>query len=413
MPKLALNFICKNEAHVIQKMLASARPILDLVVAVDTGSTDNTIPLIHAFGQKEGIPVFVFERPFDNFGNSRNHALQRLREVVGQLGWDIDDVWGFNIDCDEILVIDKDFQKSAIQKDIYYITVRSDAESFNRQIFFHLSSPIRWEGPIHELLRWEDPALTKDFVKDLIIASESVGASWKKNLEEKFLHYAKLLTEYIDSGHKEFRWLFYAGESYAGAAWQCPSATRKKEWYLLARKYYQMAMLLPAESTNEQIVLQERLGDVATGLAEDWPVVQEILLHTYAMDPRRAESIAPIIRHYIDQGQWEMGYIFSSFGIRTYHGRDPYGQGVSISEGSLYQWKLLLYHAVCAHQTGRKQEAAAMRREIKNILRNNPDAFRLTDRVYLQQQSPLFLSIRKWRHRLQDRLGLRMAYRSD
>jgi glycosyltransferase involved in cell wall biosynthesis len=42
MGKLALNFICKDESHVIGKMLESAKSITDLIVATDTGSTDGT-----------------------------------------------------------------------------------------------------------------------------------------------------------------------------------------------------------------------------------------------------------------------------------------------------------------------------------------------------------------------------------
>ena len=67
MGKLALNFICKNESHVIEKMLNSAKTITDLIVAVDTGSTDGTQDIIRKFGEENNIPTYVYDRPFDNF----------------------------------------------------------------------------------------------------------------------------------------------------------------------------------------------------------------------------------------------------------------------------------------------------------------------------------------------------------
>jgi glycosyltransferase involved in cell wall biosynthesis len=46
MNKLALNFICKDVSHVIERMLNSSKTITDLIVTVDTGSTDGTQDLI-------------------------------------------------------------------------------------------------------------------------------------------------------------------------------------------------------------------------------------------------------------------------------------------------------------------------------------------------------------------------------
>ena len=56
MPKLALNFICKDEERVIERMLNSSNGILDLIVALDTGSTDRTIELIKKYGVDNNIP---------------------------------------------------------------------------------------------------------------------------------------------------------------------------------------------------------------------------------------------------------------------------------------------------------------------------------------------------------------------
>ena len=41
-PSICLNMIVKNEAHVIARCLASARPLVDAWCIVDTGSSDGT-----------------------------------------------------------------------------------------------------------------------------------------------------------------------------------------------------------------------------------------------------------------------------------------------------------------------------------------------------------------------------------
>src|ERR1700748_1132613 len=119
MNRIALNFICKNESHIIYKMLDSAKPVVDLIVALDTGSTDDTIERIRNYGKENGIPTYVFERPFDNFGNSRNHALDRLRETVTILEWDPAQVWVFRMDCDETIEVDSSFEKEQLRHDYY------------------------------------------------------------------------------------------------------------------------------------------------------------------------------------------------------------------------------------------------------------------------------------------------------
>ena len=72
---------------------------------------DNTIEVIMEFGQKNNIPTYCFEREFDNFSNSRNYALEKLKEVVSELNWNPNDVYHYWIDCDEVMIVDK-FKKS-------------------------------------------------------------------------------------------------------------------------------------------------------------------------------------------------------------------------------------------------------------------------------------------------------------
>lgn len=396
MLKLAINFICKNEGHIVTRMLESARPIIDLVVAVDTGSSDNTIAVIEAFGKKYSIPTFVYTRPFDNFCNSRNHAMDSLREVVPQLGWDPKDVWGFFMDCDEVLLLSQQFRKYTLDQDMYAITLRGEEGTFVRQFLFHLSVKCWWEGPIHEVIIFDDPNVTQGFAEGLAVEFEPKGASWKGDLEAKFLNYTRLLTEYIDQGHSAFRWLYYTGESYTTTAEYCKSPARKKKWEGLAKAYYEKAEMVGAPTSEEKIVLQRRIGENKVAMGEKWPGTQQIFLKAFGLDPRRAESMAQVVTHYMNAKRWELAYLFSLFSTRMYHGRNPFGQGVSQTEDALYQWKMLLYHFICCQESGRIEEAKSASAELTRLTRMEPGSFTFKDLLYIRSNSAFYLSLRKW-----------------
>jgi glycosyltransferase involved in cell wall biosynthesis len=79
--------IVKNEARLIQDCLRSTRDVVDQMVVVDTGSTDDTARLAEAEGAE------VYYHPWrDSFSEARNHSLDYAR---GQ--------WILILDGDEVL----------------------------------------------------------------------------------------------------------------------------------------------------------------------------------------------------------------------------------------------------------------------------------------------------------------------
>jgi len=85
-PRICLNMIVRNEAHIIHELIASVAAHIDSWVIVDTGSTDGTQELIRRLMAERGIPGELFERPWRNFGSNRTEALE-LAQGRGDYIW--------------------------------------------------------------------------------------------------------------------------------------------------------------------------------------------------------------------------------------------------------------------------------------------------------------------------------------
>src|SRR5437879_6964818 len=88
MPALSVIIITKNEAHRIRRCLENLQ-WADEIVVVDSGSSDDTLSICKEFTEN------VFVRPFDNFSNQKNAALDL---ASGE--------WALSIDADEVVTAD-------------------------------------------------------------------------------------------------------------------------------------------------------------------------------------------------------------------------------------------------------------------------------------------------------------------
>ncbi len=86
-PLISACMIVKNEEHFLPQCLRSIRDLVDEIVIVDTGSTDNTIQIAERFGAR------IYRHPWENdFSKHRNQSLSYAKGD-----------WIFVIDADEKL----------------------------------------------------------------------------------------------------------------------------------------------------------------------------------------------------------------------------------------------------------------------------------------------------------------------
>jgi len=356
-------------------MLDSVIPITDLIVAVDTGSIDDTINKIYQFGKENNIPAYVFDRPFDNFCNSRNYALKKLIEVVHQLNWNLDSTWGFTLDCDEVMNFSSTFSKEDITLDFHNVIVIDEKIQFKRNLLFRLSKDFIWEGPIHEFIKYDFNSASQSVIRDIIVTHGHDGSSWKGDLESKFLNYANHLQKHIEEGHRDIRWSFYIGESYSAAAHQCKHRERKRELLLMALKKYEETISQKIESRDERYLLYSSIADTKSLLNYGEEEVRYAFLKAYSMDKRHAEPFKKIIEIYLKNDQWQIAYIYSLFATSIYHGEAPKENDISKLEAAIYQWKLMYYHAIICLHTYRTKECLHSLSKIKEVVKEHPEYF--------------------------------------
>jgi len=80
--------ICHNEEHYIEACIRSLHMCAEIVV-VDSGSTDQTLPILDRL-KGEGFPIVLLQEPWRGFGGQKQFALDRCTQE-----------WCFSIDSDE------------------------------------------------------------------------------------------------------------------------------------------------------------------------------------------------------------------------------------------------------------------------------------------------------------------------
>ncbi len=110
---VCLNMIVKNEAGIIERCLAAARPAIDRWVIVETGSTDGTQERVRAALQD--LPGDLAERPWVDFGHNRTEALRLAEGKADSL---------LLLDADNLLQIKDPAWRDGLGADAHTLTTR-------------------------------------------------------------------------------------------------------------------------------------------------------------------------------------------------------------------------------------------------------------------------------------------------
>ena len=390
MPKLILNTIVKNESHCILTMLESAIKISDAIVIADTGSTDGTQDLIRKFGEENNIPTYVFERPFDDFENSRNFGMQKARDVVKELGWNENDCWTWWCDADETIIVDSKFDKNQFKNDLYMMNTFIGQMKYTRNTFARVSKPFKWYGPIHEFIICDDKNITSGLAENVHVDVKMIGASWQGNIPTKYLSHAHILEKYINENRQDPRWIFYTAQSYHDSASIPDNREENEERLRRSLKYYRERVGRTDGYDEEIYYSQYRIGTIMRVIEEPWNLTHQECLKAYSMDPLRGESIKTIIDYYLQVGEWSLAYLYTKFAVENFHGKNPYPTRLLFVDESLYNWKFLESHAAACFYTGKNSESKETYNKILQAVKDHPQSFSPEDLKKIEMNGQFF-----------------------
>jgi glycosyltransferase involved in cell wall biosynthesis len=381
--KLALSQIVKNEAHVIERMLNTIKPIVDCIVIVDTGSTDGTQDVVKKWGEENNIPAFVYDRDFDNFENCRNYAMEMVKDKSEYAFW---------LDADEMMEIDLNvFNKNKLDKDLYMFNTYIGAMKYTRNECWKTDKPFRWYGPVHEFIVCDQQNITSGLMDGIVVKVHMDGGSWKGNIADKYKKHSAILEDYIDNKDRNARWVFYTAQSYHDSASLPDNRVENEERMRRALKYYRERVNRTDGYEEERFYSQFRIGTIMRNMEEPWSETHQELLKAYTMDPLRGESIKAIIDYYLQVGEWNMAYLYSKFSKMNFHNKNPYPTRLLFVDEALYVWRFLEVHAAAAFYTGRKEEAAATFKELLEVTKKFPQYFSPEDLSKINSNAQFFM----------------------
>jgi glycosyltransferase involved in cell wall biosynthesis len=343
--KLVLSMIVKNEAHVIERCLASLLPLeLDYYVICDTGSTDGTQEKIRNFFGQFGIEGKVLDIPWENFAHNRSIALAEARPHGD---------YTIMIDADEVMEYAPEFDarkfREALIYDLYNVYAQYGAIKYHRPQLTSNHKEFIYKGVLHEYVDCKDPIESRGFAPWIINRPIQDGARSKD--PQKYQKDAEVFEKALASGTVEEsevnRYHFYLAQSYRDAGMM--------EKALEA--YMKRASL---KGWDEEVYYSLMQAATIRGqLNHSIDEVIKLLWHAYLECPRRAESLCIAAKVAISYCRFDQAYIFAkeSIGIR-------YPEGGLFVINSIYDWESLYQFSVASFWTGRYRDCVLANKQL-------------------------------------------------
>lgn len=207
LPKMCLNMIVKNEAHIITETLTNILKYIDYWVISDTGSTDGTQDIIKNFFKEKGIPGELVEHEWKNFGYNRTKAFESAFNKSEY-------VWV--IDADDLIVGDLIIPKH-MDKDMYLLKYGGTNLYYPRAQIFNNRLKWIYRGVLHEFAKCANKEKTTSLNIDGNYYIDSRRLGDRNKDPQKYLKDANVLIRAIEDGidsDLKGRYTFYAGQSF-------------------------------------------------------------------------------------------------------------------------------------------------------------------------------------------------------
>lgn len=352
-PDVCLVMIVRDEAHVIERCLASVRPLITRWCIVDTGSTDDTPARIES--ALADLPGTLHRRRWVDFGHNRSESLVL---AAGQGDFLL------MMDADETLEIADGFRfPDDPQVQAWLIRQRIGGGEFEYDLpkLLRADHPWHFEGVVHEHLASEQ-AFRRATLPGLVQVGHYDSA--RNRGGQKFVQDIELLERALAEEPDHARHRFYLAQSLrdAGRLPEAVAAYRKRAelggwdeevFYSL----WQIARLL------------ERTGADAASVGDAY-------LAAWQFRPPRIEPLVDLARLNRQLGRHHVARLFAERAAAVCRPED-----ILFVDASAYQWRAADELAMALYAVGERERAEALwqrildagvlpPREVERIQRN-------------------------------------------
>lgn len=314
-PLLVVVLMVKNEETVICKTL---QPFVDQGVQAylifDTGSTDNTVEVVRSYFKKNKIKqAHIRQEPFINFAASRNRALELAEQQFPQ--------------ADFILMLDAEWYTQHVDQLIHFCMqqqhntahdaylIRINAEGGQDFFIPRLMRPrahLRFHGAIHEYLQVKSaPKLPESICFNYRPAPRGQQAT-KKRLERD----RDILLQEHAKNPQDSRTIYFLAQTYSymgdyETAYTyfrlCVTRSVPDKKNIQALEYWRIEQAYQA--SYESGVIAQELAHITNKFS--WDIAFNHYFEAFLIDPKRAEPLMRIARHYWDEGNMDACFLFA------------------------------------------------------------------------------------------------------
>jgi glycosyltransferase involved in cell wall biosynthesis len=345
--KIALCMIVKNEARIIHRCIAAARPLIDYALIVDTGSTDATKTEIRSALAEFALEGSVVDEPWRDFAFNRSAALAKLRERN-----DID--YALMIDADDQIVFSESFGaadfKTRLSADVINIWTRMGGYTYTRPQLISNHKPFHFKGVLHEFLDCAD-AFTQEATGEF--HCQSLQDSARNETGDKYERDAAVLQSALNSEADPFmrsRYTFYLAQSWR----DCGRHRNALDAYLRRAElgYWD----------QEVYVSLYHAGQMAEALELDTAYCLDVYLRAFDLCPTRAEALHAAARLCRTKSRFQSGYLFARRGVEI----SKPSEGLFLADW-IYRYGMKDEFAILAYWSGRHDECLATCEELLRL----------------------------------------------
>jgi len=317
--------IVKDESEVIERCLASVKPLIDHWIIVDTGSSDGTQKIIQEF--MKDVPGKLYERKWVDFSHNRNEAMALAKGHGDYLLF---------IDADERLPAGATLPP--LTQDYYMIPVKLGSSQCLKVFLIKNSLSWKWQGVLHEELVCEE-AQKMGSIDTFALFGDTLDGNRSKD-PNKYRKDAQVLEKALLKEPNNSRYVAFLGQSYLSA-----------QDYALALKAFEKRVGMGG---REEEVYWAAYN--VAKLQEQLNYPSEIFIANYCkahqFRPTRAEPLFSLAHYYFKTKNFLLAYLVSQLGSTI-----AMPQDVIYVESAVYEYQLPFLQALSAFELGKRTEA--------------------------------------------------------